>query len=107
MLRSPIFSLLFAGLLLMSNQVSGKEFWIDVRTSDEFNAGHLKEAVHIPYEEISARIGEVTHDKNAVIRLYCRSGRRSGVAMETLQAMGFKSAVNEGGYEDLLSKGFK
>ncbi len=104
MLRSLLH---ISGLLLMSNQVSGKEFWIDVRTLDEFNAGHLQAAVHIPYEEISARIGEVTHNKDDVIRLYCRSGRRSGVAMETLQAMGFKGAINEGGYEDLLSKGFK
>jgi phage shock protein E len=106
MLRA-LFSIIFSGLLFMSTQVSAKEFWIDVRTSEEFNAGHLKAAAHIPYEEIAARISEVTQDKNDVIRLYCRSGRRSGVAMETLQSMGFKNAVNEGGYEDLLSKGFK
>ncbi len=106
MLRS-LFSILFSGLLLMSTQVSAKEFWIDVRTADEFNAGHLKAATHIPYEEIATRIGEVTQDKTDVIRLYCRSGRRSGVAMETLQAMGFKNAINEGGYEELLSKGLQ
>lgn len=106
MLRN-LFSLLFSGLLLMSQQVSANEYWIDVRTSDEFNAGHLQNSAHIPYEEIAARIGEVTNDKDAVIRLYCRSGRRSGVAMETLQSLGFKNAVNEGGYEDLLSKGYK
>jgi phage shock protein E len=106
MLRKLIF-ILFSGLLVMTNQVSAKEFWIDVRTAEEFNAGHLKAATHIPYEEIAARIGEVTSDKNDVIRLYCRSGRRSGVAMETLQAMGFKNATNEGGYEDLLGKGLK
>lgn len=97
---------LFAGILFMS-QAFAKEFWIDVRTNEEFNAGHLKAASHIPYEEIATRIGEVTNDKDAIIHLYCRSGRRSGVAMETLKAMGFKNAVNDGGYEDLLSKGFK
>ncbi|MBK8188634.1 MAG: rhodanese-like domain-containing protein [Cellvibrio sp.] len=91
----------------MSTQAFAKEFWIDVRTTDEFNAGHLQAASHIPYEEIAARISEVTQDKNDVIRLYCRSGRRSGVAMETLQSMGFKNAVNEGGYEDLLKQGLK
>lgn len=106
MLRT-LFSLLLSGLLFMSTQVSANEYWIDVRTNDEFNAGHLKDAAHIPYEEIAARIGEVTKVKDATIRLYCRSGRRSGVAMETLQAMGFKNAVNEGGYEELLAKGFK
>lgn len=76
--------------------------WIDVRTLEEFSAGHLQGSVHIPYEEVPARIGEVTSDKNACLRLYCRSGRRSGVAADALQSMGFTRAVNEGGYEDLL-----
>jgi phage shock protein E len=76
--------------------------WIDVRTTDEFNAGHIEGAVHIPYEEIAARISDITTDKNAVIHLYCRSGNRSGIAQHTLLAMGFNNAVNEGGYEALL-----
>lgn len=78
--------------------------WIDVRTLDEFNAGHIAGAAHIPYEEIAQRIGEVTTDKNAVIHLYCRSGNRSGIAQQTLLAMGFGNALNEGGYEDLLKR---
>lgn len=76
--------------------------WIDVRTSDEFNAGHIEGAAHIPYEDIAARIDEVTTDKNATIHLYCRSGNRSGIAQQILQSMGFNNAVNEGGYEALL-----
>jgi phage shock protein E len=87
-------------LLIMATQTNA--IWIDVRTSDEFNAGHIEGAAHIPYEEIALRIGEVTTDKNANIRLYCRSGNRSGIAQQTLQAMGFSNAVNEGGYEALL-----
>ncbi len=78
--------------------------WIDVRTLDEFNTGHIAGAAHIPYEDIAPRIGEVTTDKNAKIHLYCRSGNRSGIAQQTLLAMGFKNAVNEGGYEALISK---
>lgn len=78
--------------------------WIDVRTLDEFNAGHIAGAAHIPYEEIAQRIGEVTTDKNAVIHLYCRSGNRSGIAQQTLLAMSFGNALNEGGYEDLLKR---
>lgn len=106
MLRS-LFILLVSGFMFMSTQVLANEYWIDVRTSEEFNAGHLQGAAHIPYEEIPARIGEITQDKDAVIHLYCRSGRRSGIAADNLQAMGFKNAVNEGGYEDLLTKGHK
>jgi phage shock protein E len=81
--------------------------WIDVRTVDEFNTGHLEGAAHIPYEEIAARISEITTDKDATIHLYCRSGNRSGIAQQTLQMMGFKNTANEGGYEDILQKQVK
>ena len=78
--------------------------WIDVRTADEFNAGHIEGAAHIPYEEIAVRISEVTTDKDAIIHLYCRSGNRSGIAQQILQSMGFSNAVNEGGYEMLIQQ---
>jgi len=90
--------------IIMSTTAFASDVWIDVRTSDEFNAGHIKGAVNIPFEEIGARINEVTNDKNATIHLYCRSGRRSGIALETLQAQGFTKAINEGGYEDIVKK---
>jgi phage shock protein E len=99
--RSTIF--INAGLSLMStHHFSG--LWIDVRTADEFNSGHIEGAAHIPYEEIALRISEVTTDKNATIHLYCRSGNRSGIAQQTLHAMGFNNAVNEGGYEAILQQ---
>lgn len=104
MLRT-LFKIICTGLLLtMSSITSANEIWIDVRTTDEFNAGHLEGAAHIPYEEIAMRISEITTDKNATIHLYCRSGNRSGIAQQTLQSMGFNNAVNEGGYEYLLQK---
>ncbi len=104
MLR-PLFKLICTGLLLIMATTSfANDIWIDVRTADEFNAGHIDGAAHIPYEEIAARISEITTDKSAVIHLYCRSGNRSGIAQQTLQSIGFSNAVNEGGYEDLLRK---
>lgn len=87
----------FKSMNLMAN-----EYWIDVRTAEEFNAGHIEGAAHIPYEDILTRIHEVTQDQDAVIYLYCRSGRRSGFAQEALQAHGYTNAINKGGYEDLL-----
>jgi phage shock protein E len=87
----------------MSN-TAPNTFWIDVRTADEFNAGHIEGSAHIPYEEIALRIGEVTTDKQARLHLYCRSGNRSGIAQQTLQAMGFTNAINEGGYEAILQR---
>ncbi|MFC3117294.1 rhodanese-like domain-containing protein [Cellvibrio fontiphilus] len=104
MLRHLFYSLITGVILIMSHPATANEIWIDVRTAEEFNAGHLEGAAHIPFEEIAARIGEVTSDKNASIRLYCRTGRRSGIAQETLQAMGFTQATNEGGYEELLQQ---
>lgn len=78
--------------------------WIDVRTKEEFDSGHLPGALHIPYEQIAERITEVTTDKNAQIKLYCRSGRRSGIALESLKALGFNKVSNAGGYEALKAK---
>lgn len=95
--------LLITGLLLIMSTLANS-IWIDVRTADEFNAGHIEDAAHIPYEEIAMRISEITTDKDATIHLYCRSGNRSGIAQQILQSMGFTNAVNEGGYEMLLQQ---
>ena len=81
------------------------DIWIDVRSAEEFKAGHLPEAHNIPHTEIAARIGEVTQNKNDTIHLYCRSGRRSGLALDTLKQQGFTQVVNEGVYEELIKKG--
>lgn len=78
------------------------EYWIDVRTAEERAAGHIEGSAHIPFEDIVQRIGEVTDDKDAKIFVYCRSGRRSGVAQEALQAAGFSNVINAGGYDDLV-----
>jgi len=104
MLRRLNYLLITGLMLIMPNRPFANAIWIDVRTTDEFNYGHIEGATHIPYEEISARISEVTSDKNAIIHLYCRSGNRSGIAQQILQSIGFNNAVNEGGYEELLQQ---
>ncbi|NNL04964.1 MAG: rhodanese-like domain-containing protein [Xanthomonadales bacterium] len=78
--------------------------WVDVRTAQEYAAGHVEGAVNIPYTEIVERVGEVTDDKDATLYLYCRSGRRSGIATEALEAAGFSQVVNAGGLEDARKK---
>lgn len=83
---------------------AGDVYWIDVRTAEEFHAGHVAGAINIPYEEITDRIGEVTSDKEASVYLYCRSGRRSGIAMNALREAGYPNAVNIGGLEDAHRK---
>lgn len=74
---------------------------IDVRTEQEYNAGHLKNSINIPYGEIKDTIGEHVHDKNEKIIVYCRSGRRSDIAKKTLDEMGYTNVINAGAYEKL------
>jgi phage shock protein E len=78
--------------------------WIDVRTAEEYAQGHVSAAVNIPYEEITDRVGEVTADKDALIYVYCRSGRRSGIAKGALEAAGYRNVVNVGGLQEAMEK---
>jgi len=62
---------------------------IDVRSAEEYAAGHVPGAVNIPHDQVASRLAEIPKDKEVV--LYCRSGRRSGLAAETLEANGYKN----------------
>lgn len=77
--------------------------WIDVRSAAEFQQGHLPGAVNIPHTDITSRIQQLTSDKNAQIQLYCRSGRRSGLAAAELKKLGYQHVVNAGAYQQLLT----
>ena len=81
-----------------------KPLIIDVRTEAEWNAGHIEGAILIPYESIGERIGAVTKDKSRRIYVYCRSGRRSQIAKESLEKLGYKDVVNLGSLEDAAKK---
>ncbi len=61
---------------------------IDVRTKEEYNEGHIKESINIPYDEIDENI-EI--DKDKIIFVYCRSGNRSRIAQETLTQLGYET----------------
>ena len=96
--------ILSTGLVFSSFSWAAEAHWIDVRTVEEYNAGHVAGSVNIPYTEINGRIGEVTRDKDALIYVYCRSGRRSGIAQVMLKEAGFTNVVNQGGLEDAMKK---
>ena len=84
-----------------------KGIWIDVRSAEEFNDGHLQNSINIPHDQIVERIKAVSPDKDAPINLYCRSGRRAEVALTELKKAGYTNVTNHGDYEDLLKKGLK
>ena len=85
-------------------KIDNNTILIDVRTKDEFDEGHLEKANNIPYTEIEEQIKSITKNTYKNIVLYCRSGRRSGIAQKTLLKMGYKNAVNGGGYKDLIKQ---
>ena len=76
---------------------------IDVRTAEEFAAGHFPGAINIPHEDIIQGIKESNVGKNQTVLLYCRSGNRSGQAEARLQSVGFSGAKNVGGLNALLA----
>jgi phage shock protein E len=98
-LLSLCLSLLFSPALLAADPI-----WIDVRTTDEYTSGHVSEAVNIPYTEIAEGISALTGDKDASIYVYCRSGRRSGIAKETLEGLGYTQVVNVGGINEAMKQ---
>lgn len=59
--------------------------WIDVRSAEEFQQGHLNGAINVTHTEIAQRIAEVAPDKNQPIHLYCRSGHRAEAALNELK----------------------
>lgn len=67
---------------------------IDVRTEEEYKTGHFKDSKLIPYDQIENRIKELEQYKEKPILLYCRSGRRAGIAKQILEQYGFKNVVN-------------
>ena len=72
---------------------------IDVRSEDEFAAGHIPGAVNIPLERIDETAARYP-ERMRPLFLYCRSGRRSGLAESRLREMGYINAVNIGGIID-------
>lgn len=81
-----------------------KVYIIDNRTKAEYDAGHIDGAILIPHDVVRDKIESVVKDKNAKIILYCRSGRRSGIAQSVLKDMGYANVENYGGMESAKIK---
>ena len=80
---------------------SGEEHIIlDAREQDEFDEGHIPGAILIPYTEIENKAEEMLPDKDKLILVYCRSGRRSKIAAENLAKLGYTNVKEFGGIID-------
>ena len=73
---------------------------LDVREQDEYDAGHIPGAILIPYTQIEEKAKEMLPDKDQLILVYCRSGRRSKIAAEALAELGYTNIKEFGGIID-------
>ena len=122
-MKSTKFLALLLGLLILTSCNNGKTapqaesespskhatklinegaFVIDVRSQEEFQTGHLPQAVNIPHDQIAERLLEVPAAKDRSIVVYCKSGRRAGIAKTVLESKGYTNVTNAGGYEELM-----
>ena len=70
---------------------------VDVRTQEEYDEGHIKDSINIPYDTINEN---TELDKSKTILVYCKSGKRSSIAESNLTNLGYK-VYNLGAYESI------
>ena len=73
---------------------------IDVRTLEEYQEDHIEGAVNIPLEQIQDRLQEFREMATPII-MYCRSGNRSGIAVNILRQHGIVDTINGGGIDEM------
>ena len=73
---------------------------LDTRTREEYDEGHIPGAILIPHDQIREQAESVLTDKDQLILVYCRSGRRSKLASEDLVELGYTNIMEFGGIID-------
>jgi len=76
------------------DSTASKAMVVDVRSVQEWKEGHLEGAILIPHDRIGQEIAAVAPDKKTRIYLYCRTGRRTGLAFDVLKKAGYEDLVN-------------
>ncbi|MDA8639454.1 rhodanese-like domain-containing protein [Flavobacteriaceae bacterium] len=80
-------------------ELSKESILVDVRTKEEFEQGHITNAINIPVDSVGFETAITKFPKNKTILLYCHSGRRSSKAAKEMQILGFVKTIElEGGY---------
>ena len=85
----------------------GQPLIIDVRTAAEYQQAYIRQAINVPFDQINGRIAALAPDQEARIVLYCRSGRRSGIAEQTLRQLGYRQVENHGSLDDMRRRGYQ
>ena len=76
---------------------------VDIRAPEEHDAGHIAGDAPIPFDQLKSRAGEL--EQGGPLVLYCRSGDRSGAAVQALRASGYDAYSIDGGFVAWLEKG--
>lgn len=93
-----------ATLLLSSIVFSDEPLIVDVRSLEEVKTGIIQDAIHIEWTKIDKEITKIDISKDHAIYLYCRSGNRSGKAVDILKNIGYVNVINAGGIKDAAKK---
>ena len=92
--------------LIQSNQGNPDFVIIDIRTPEEFNEGHIENAVNIDFYSETFREDLDKLDKSKTYFIYCRSGNRSGRAMPVMKELGFQEVYNlSAGIKEWIAEG--
>jgi phage shock protein E len=82
--------------------------FLDVRSTLEWLRGHVKGAVHIPYDEVPRKITQLIPDRSTPIITYCASGGRASYVVDTMRKLGYTVVpVTRGGYRELIASGMQ
>jgi len=101
---APVTADASAGAVISPDELAGRlntdgaPVLLDVRSAEEFAAGHIPGAILIPYDELPSRLAELSEYRDAEIVVYCRTGRRAGIAEATLREAGFSSVYDLEGH---------
>ena len=67
---------------------------LDVRTQAEFSSGHVPGAVNIPHDELALRLSDLDSETDRAVIVYCRSGKRAGLASTVLLEAGYTNVLH-------------
>ncbi len=73
---------------------------VDVREEDELVEGYIENSILIPLDTVESQVENILKDKNQTILVYCRSGRRSAMACDVLDSLGYTDVYDFGGIID-------